>query len=94
MIPTAILSKWGRLCNMANFITGSRIIFSIVLLFCPALSPTFYGLYILAGFTDMIDGAVARKTDTVSVLGSRLDTVATFAAIQEGHFIRTGKEVS
>ena len=61
---------------MANIITGIRIVLSIALLFCPALSPTFYALHIAAGFSDMIDGAVARKTGTVSEFGSRLDTIA------------------
>ena len=61
---------------MANTITGIRIVLSVALLFCPALSPTFNALYIAAGFSDMIDGAVARKTGTVSELGSRLDTIA------------------
>ena len=46
------------------------------MLFCPALSPAFYALYLAAGFSDMIDGAVARKTGAVSELGSRLDTIA------------------
>ena len=36
----------------------------------------FYALYIAAGFSDMIDGAVARKTGAVSEFGSRLDTIA------------------
>ena len=54
---------------------------SALLLFCPALSPTFYALYIAAGFSDMIDGAVARKTDTVSAFGSRLDTIADIALV-------------
>lgn len=63
---------------MANFVTILRIIFSIALLFCPAFSPAFYVLYLLAGFTDMIDGTIARKTNTVSDFGSRLDTVADF----------------
>ena len=61
---------------MANIITGIRIVLSVALLFCPALSPRFYALYIAAGFSDMIDGAVARKTGTVSEFGSRLDTFA------------------
>ena len=43
---------------------------------CPAFSPAFYALYIAAGASDMIDGAVARKTGTVSEFGSRLDTAA------------------
>ena len=61
---------------MANIITGIRIVLSVVLMFCQALSPTFYALYIAAGISDMIDGAVARKTGTVSEFGSRLDTGA------------------
>ena len=46
------------------------------MLFCPVLSPAFFTLYIAAGVSDMIDGAVARKTGTVSKFGSRLDTIA------------------
>ena len=61
---------------MANIITLFRIMFSIAMLFFPTLSTTFYALYIAAGFSDMIDGAVARKTDTVSKFGSQLDTIA------------------
>lgn len=101
--------------------TGARFLCSIALLFCPALSPSFFVLYLAAGLTDIIDGAVARSTNTVSAFGARLDsladimfvsvciwkllpvaelkysaplvcTAATFAAIQEGHFIRTGRE--
>lgn len=63
-------------CNLANRITCIRIVLSLALLFCPALSLVFFVLYIAAGFSDVIDGAVARKTDTVSELGSRLDTIA------------------
>jgi CDP-diacylglycerol--glycerol-3-phosphate 3-phosphatidyltransferase len=61
---------------MANIITCIRIVLSVGLLFCPTFSPVFYELYIAAGFSDMIDGAVARRTGTVSELGSRLDTIA------------------
>ncbi|MGN0576906.1 MAG: CDP-alcohol phosphatidyltransferase family protein [Ruminococcus sp.] len=68
---------------MANIITSCRILCSAVILFFPAFSPVFYVLYCLAGFTDMVDGAVARKTDTISEAGSRLDTIAdiVFAAV-------------
>ena len=61
---------------MANVITTIRILCSVVLLFCAALSPWFYALYITAGVSDMVDGWVARKTNTVSDFGSKLDTVA------------------
>ncbi len=73
---TAAWPKRGQRCNMANIITGIRIICSIALLFFPAFSPAFYALYLLAGFTDMIDGTVARRTGTVSEFGSNLDTAA------------------
>lgn len=63
---------------MANYVTSMRIVCSIALLFCPALSPIFYVLYIIAGVTDMVDGTIARKTNTVSEFGSRLDTSADF----------------
>ena len=64
--------------NIANMITGIRIVCSLVLLFCPVFSPAFYALYLTAGISDMIDGAVARKMGTVSALGSKLDTAADF----------------
>ncbi|MBP3505603.1 MAG: CDP-alcohol phosphatidyltransferase family protein [Lachnospiraceae bacterium] len=61
---------------MANIVTGCRILCSILLLFVPAFSSTFYILYLVAGFTDMIDGTIARKTNTANEFGSRLDTIA------------------
>ena len=54
------------------------MIFSIWMLMFPAFSFWFYVLYSASGITDMIDGTVARKTDSVSEFGSRLDTVADF----------------
>ncbi|QNU65882.1 CDP-alcohol phosphatidyltransferase family protein [Ruminiclostridium herbifermentans] len=66
---------------MANIITGSRIILSFVLLFCPTLSIPFYVVYVIAGLSDMIDGTVARKTNTVSEFGSILDTIADFVLV-------------
>lgn len=69
---------------MANIITSCRILCSIALLFFPAFSPVFYALYLTAGFTNMIDGAIARKTNTVSEFGSKLDTVADFVFIIVG----------
>jgi len=66
---------------MANTITFFRIAASIVLLSCPVFSPAFYVFYIAAGLSDMLDGFVARKTDTVSKLGARLDTIADFVLV-------------
>ncbi len=66
---------------MANIITIVRILCSIAILFCPVFSVAFYSLYITAGLTDMIDGWVARKTNTVSEFGAKLDTVADFVFV-------------
>ena len=48
----------------------------MALLFCPALSPLFYTLYIVAGLSDILDGWVARRTNTASDFGAKWDTVA------------------
>ena len=63
---------------IANVITGSRILFSVPLLFIPLSSAWFYALYLFCAFTDMIDGAIARKTEAVSKFGARLDTASDF----------------
>ena len=62
--------------HIANIVTCSRILSSVFLLFVPAFSVEFFILYILCGFSDMIDGAIARKTNTASELGSKIDTIA------------------
>ena len=64
--------------HIANSITGSRIVLSIAVLFFPPFSPAFYVLYTAAGLTDMIDGTVAQKTNSVSECGAKLDTTADF----------------
>ena len=63
---------------IANIITSSRIIFSLPLVFIPLSSAWFYVFYLFCGFTDMIDGTIARKTGAVSKLGAKLDTIADF----------------
>ena len=63
---------------IANIITGSRIVFSLPLLFIPLSSVWFYVFYLLCGLSDMVDGTVARKTNSASEFGARLDTVSDF----------------
>ena len=62
--------------HIANILTGCRIFGSILLLFFPAFSLAFYIVYLFCGFSDMIDGTVARKTNSTSQFGSQLDTIA------------------
>ena len=66
---------------MANIITGFRVMISIALLFCPVFSPVFYTLYLIAGLSDMIDGTIARRMNTVSKFGARFDTAADFVFV-------------
>ena len=61
---------------IANILTGCRIFSSILLLFFPAFSVAFYIIYLFCGFSDMIDGTIARKTNNTSKFGSQLDTIA------------------
>ena len=64
--------------QIANIITGCRILGSILLLFFPVFSLEFFITYLLCGFSDMADGVVARKTNGNSSFGAKFDTVADF----------------
>ena len=65
----------------ADVITCSRFPLALLMLICPVFSTRFCIIYLLGGLTDMIDGAVARKTGTESAAGARLDTIADFVFI-------------
>ena len=67
--------------HIANIVTGCRIFGSVLMLLAPAFSAEFYILYIICGFSDMIDGTIARKTNSASELGSKIDTTADFAFV-------------
>ena len=64
--------------HIANIITSCRVLGSILLLLFPTFSSGFYITYLLCGFSDMIDGTIARKTNSTSRFGSQLDTIADF----------------
>ena len=64
--------------HIANIITGSRIVLSLPLLLIPLTSAWFCVIYLLCGLSDMVDGTVARKTNSASEFGARLDTVSDF----------------
>ena len=65
-------------CNMANIITYCRIWCSIIMMFFHMSSTPFFILYMICGLSDVLDGIIARKTNTASDFGARLDTVADF----------------
>ena len=63
---------------ICNVITSVRIICSIFLIFCKVFSFNFYLLYIISGLSDIMDGYIARKTNTASEFGAVFDTIADF----------------
>lgn len=64
--------------HSANFISAARIVLSLLLLLLKPLSTAFVVIYLLCGFSDVLDGYIARKTHTESTLGSKLDSAADF----------------
>lgn len=63
--------------HVANALTISRIILALILLiFFKKISVLFLIIYTIAEFTDMLDGTIARKTNSCSYSGAVLDTVA------------------
>jgi len=65
--------------NILNAITLSRI-FCAILIYLILFLETNYSLalflFFIASFSDFLDGYLARKTDSVSVLGEILDPIA------------------
>lgn len=66
---------------MANLITGSRFIFSLIMLCFPTGSVSVYCCYLLAGLTDVLDGIAARRFGSTSKFGAKLDTAADFVFV-------------
>ncbi len=67
------------IANLLNLLTLSRIICAILIYLCLYLESYYLLALILFGvasFTDFLDGYVARKTNSVSVLGEILDPIA------------------
>lgn len=59
-----------------NCISFSRIFFSLMLIFIKPLGIAFYTIYIFCGFSDIMDGFIARRTGTTSKFGAKLDSMA------------------
>ena len=64
--------------HIANIITSARLILSVPLILIKPFSAAFYILYSLCGLSDMADGFIARRTNTESKTGEKLDSAADF----------------
>lgn len=61
---------------IANILTASRIVLSLLLPFFLNDRMIFFTIFILCGVTDVLDGFLARRLKTASALGARLDSAA------------------
>ncbi|MFZ2538633.1 MAG: CDP-alcohol phosphatidyltransferase family protein, partial [Oscillospiraceae bacterium] len=62
--------------STANYISILRILLALTLALVKPLSIAFMVIYLVCGISDVFDGYIARKTDTVSRLGGKLDSIA------------------
>jgi len=73
--------------SIANYISVSRIFLSLTMILLNPLSLVFCIIYVICGITDVLDGYIARKTNTTSKLGEQLDSVADLIMIMVLMFI-------
>ncbi|MFT8316099.1 MAG: CDP-alcohol phosphatidyltransferase family protein [Clostridium sp.] len=64
--------------HTANIISIVRIVISIMMIFFYRNDLVFTVLYLICGLSDIIDGYIARKTNTQSSIGARLDSLGDF----------------
>ncbi len=62
--------------NLPNCITVIRMLGTVALLFTKPLTLWFYIIYGLTGFTDILDGFLARRLKITSEFGAKLDSAA------------------
>ena len=62
--------------KIADCITVCRIVGTLILFALRPLSPVFFFVYSMTGLTDVLDGWIARKTQTADNFGARLDSIA------------------
>ncbi|MNN22166.1 CDP-diacylglycerol--glycerol-3-phosphate 3-phosphatidyltransferase [compost metagenome] len=67
--------------SIPNIISVTRILLSVFLLFIQPFSSTFWAIYFICGFSDMVDGYLARKLSLTSRLGEKLDSIADMVLI-------------
>lgn len=65
-----------NLVTLPNCITALRIVGTVFLIFTAPLSIVFFIIYTICGISDLLDGWVARKTNSITEFGSRLDSIA------------------
>ena len=62
--------------NIPNIITILRFLGTLCILFITPLKPLYFAVYTATGVTDLLDGLLARRLNSESALGARLDSIA------------------
>jgi phosphatidylglycerophosphate synthase len=62
--------------NLANLVSIGRMFLSVSLVPLRDNIPVFVLVYLACGASDVLDGMIARKTGSESVMGARLDSLA------------------
>ena len=65
-----------KLLTPPNICTMLRIVGTVGLLLIRPLTLPFYILYTFCGITDVLDGTIARATNSTREFGARLDSIA------------------
>ncbi|HAM63458.1 MAG TPA: CDP-alcohol phosphatidyltransferase [Erysipelotrichaceae bacterium] len=73
-----VMNMWKYI---PNTLTCIRIFLSLLLLIFPPFSFPFTFIFIVCGFTDVLDGWIARKMNVISEIGAKLDSFADFMVI-------------
>lgn len=71
-----MMGKRTGILTIPNALTLLRIAGALCLIFFEPLGVAFLSLCLFCGITDVLDGIIARATNTASVLGKTLDSVA------------------
>lgn len=64
---------WGNLPNILSYV---RMVLSLWMLVVTPLESAFFVLFTLAGFSDLVDGPLARRLDVADRFGTLVDSVA------------------
>jgi phosphatidylglycerophosphate synthase len=83
--------------HLANLVSLSRVFLSLLLVPLRNHTGIFIVVYLVCGFSDVLDGFIARKTKTESMAGARLDSlgdVFMFTAIVFILYLEIGKELA
>lgn len=65
-----------RILTLPNVLTLLRIVGALCLIFLKPMLWAFLFVYLFCGITDILDGAIARATNSMSTFGKTLDSIA------------------